>query len=82
MGLLESQWEKLTLPERIHVCHRSAQEAEQLAHTAPPRMEAEYRRLAAEWRQLAAALEQFRAEASAVGTAITASPEYCPPERM
>jgi len=66
MGSLDDRWAKLTFQERIHLCRESAQEAERLAETAHPDLQAEYKRLAADWRQIAAELEKFNAAKSVI----------------
>jgi hypothetical protein len=65
MGSLASQWRKLTVPERIHMCREYAREAEQLAQAAHPDRKADYKRLAADWHQVAAELEVFETSKSA-----------------
>ena len=66
MGSFDDQWAKLTFQERIHLCRKSAHEAEQLAQTAHPDLKDEYKRLAADWHKMAAELEQFGAAKSAL----------------
>jgi hypothetical protein len=64
MDLIDGKWERLTVPERIHLCREYAQKAEQLAEAAHADQGTEYRRIAASWHQIVAELEQFGSEKS------------------
>lgn len=62
-GIGGPEWGRLTVAERIQLCHEYAREALLLAHAATPEMRPKYKAIAAQWHTLAAEIEQAGGEA-------------------
>jgi hypothetical protein len=54
---------RLTVAERIALCHEYAREAAQLADAATPEMRLNYKAIAAQWNTFAAEMEEAGREA-------------------
>jgi len=54
-----AEWKGLTTAERISRCRMLAEEAEQLAQTAPPSLKKRYKEIAAQWHLVVAELSSL-----------------------
>ena len=61
-GIGGPEWSRLTLAQRIALCHEYAREASQRAHAATPEMRPKYKAVATQWSTLALELEQAARE--------------------